>query len=227
LRRSLNAAHHASKLSQCIEFVTEWRDILRLVSRQAWKSNMSTALRFTSADLEVMPDDGKRYEVIDGELYVSKQPRYHHQYTCTEVSAQLRNWSKNTGRGRVIAAPGLIFAEDDDVAPDVIWISNERLVAALHEDGKLHDAPELVIEVLSPGFANEKRDRDAKLKLYSRRGVDEYWIVDWLLRSVEVYRRENAALHLMATLRESDILQTPLLAGFSCEVASLFDNDLP
>jgi len=188
---------------------------------------MSTALRFTSADLEVMPDDGKRYEVIDGELYVSKQPRYHHQYTCTEVSAQLRNWSKNTGRGRVIAAPGLIFAEDDDVAPDVIWISNERLAAALHEDGKIHDAPELVIEVLSPGFANEKRDRDAKLKLYSRRGVDEYWIVDWLLRSVEVYRRENAALHLMATLRESDTLETPLLPGFSCTIDSLFDTISP
>jgi len=182
---------------------------------------MSTALRFTSADLEVMPDDGKRYEVIDGELYVSKQPRYHHQYTCTEVSAQLRNWSKNTGRGRVIAAPGLIFAEDDDVAPDVIWISNERLAAALHEDGKIHDAPELVIEVLSPGFANEKRDRDAKLKLYSRR------IVDWLLRSVEVYRRENAALHSMATLRESDTLETPLLPGFSCTIDSLFDTISP
>ena len=77
---------------------------------------MSTALRFTSADLEVMPDDGKRYEIIDGELYVSKQPRYHHQYTCNEVARQLGNWSKETGEGRVISAPGVIFAEDDDVA---------------------------------------------------------------------------------------------------------------
>ena len=188
---------------------------------------MSTALRFTSADLEVMPDDGKRYEIIDGELYVSKQPRYHHQYTCNEISWHLNNWVKQTGNGRVIPAPGVIFAEDDDVAPDVVWISDKRLAVALREDGKFHDAPELMIEVLSPGFANEKRDREAKLKLYSRRGVDEYWIVDWLMRSIEVYRRENAALHLVATLHESDTLETPLLPGFSCTVGSLFDTISP
>ncbi len=188
---------------------------------------MATALRWTSADLEVMPDDGKRYEIIDGELYVSKQPRYHHQYTCSEMNRQLGNWSKETGQGRVIAAPGLIFAEDDDVAPDVVWISDKRLTVALREDGKLHDAPELVIEVLSPGFANEKRDRDAKLKLYSRRGVEEYWIVDWLIRRVEVYRRRDLALHLAATLHENEILETPLLPGFSCLVSSLFDTISP
>lgn len=188
---------------------------------------MATALRWTSADLEVMPDNGKRYEIIDGELYVSKQPHYHHQYTCTEITAQLHGWSKQTGRGRVIAAPGLIFAEDDDVAPDVVWISDQRLAAALGEDGKLHDAPELVIEVLSPGLANEKRDRDAKLKLYSRRGVDEYWIIDWQTHSVEVYCRENLALRLIATLRESDLLETQLLPGFSCLVESLFDKISP
>lgn len=188
---------------------------------------MATELRWTSADLEVMPDDGKRYEIIDGELYVSKQPHYHHQYTCSEIAWHLNNWAKQSGNGRVVQAPGLIFAEDDDVAPDVIWISSERLPIALREDGKFHNAPELIIEVLSPGFSNEKRDRDAKLKLYSRRGVDEYWIVDWLSRTVEVYRRTDAALQLIETLRESNILRTPLLPEFSCVVGSLFDNDTP
>jgi len=188
---------------------------------------MATELRFTSADLEVMPDDGKRYEIIDGELYVSKQPNYHHQYTCNEVATQITIWTKQTGQGRVIPAPGLIFAEDDDVAPDVVWVSNDRLPLALRSDGKFHSAPELIIEVLSPGFANEKRDRDAKLKLYSRRGVDEYWLIDWLVRAVEVYRRQNAALHLVDTLRVDDVLQTPLLPEFSCVVSTLFDDDVP
>ena len=184
---------------------------------------MATTLRWTSADLETMPDNGKRYEIIDGELYMSKQPHYHHQYTCSEILGQLRGWSKQTGKGRVIFAPGLIFADDDDVAPDVVWISDKRLAAALREDGKFHDAPELVIEVLSPGFANEKRDREAKLKLYSRRGVEEYWIVDWLMRRVEVYRRRDLALELVATLHEKDALETPLLPGFTTVVGSLFD----
>ena len=110
---------------------------------------MATTLRWTSADLEAMPDNGKRYEIIDGELYMSKQPHYHHQYTCGEIHGHLRSWSKQTGAGRVIFAPGLIFADDDDVAPDVVWISDQRLAVALREDGKFHDAPELAHHEMS------------------------------------------------------------------------------
>ena len=83
------------------------------------------------------------------------------------------------------------------------------------------DASEAV-EILSPGAANERRDREAKLKLYSRRGVLEYWIVDWQARQVEVYRREELALRLVATLYATDTLASPLLPGFACEVATLF-----
>ena len=90
-------------------------------------------------------------------------------------------------------------------------MSSRRMAAIFGPDGKLHAAPELIIEVPSPGAANEKRDREAKLKLYSRRGVDEYWIVDWRQRRIEVFRREQAQLALAATLMESDILTTPLL----------------
>jgi Uma2 family endonuclease len=178
--------------------------------------------RFTSADLELMPDDGKRYEVIDGELYVSKQPSWSHQMVCTVLGWALHGWSVETGAGRVNGAPDLIFAEDDDVAPDLVWLSTARLATALWPDGKLHAAPELVVEVLSPGPANERRDRDAKLKLYSRRGVREYWIVDWRQRQVEVYRREQAALRLTETLYEKDDLRSPLLPGFALPVKRLF-----
>ena len=99
-------------------------------------------------------------------------------------------------------APGLIFADDDDVAPDVVWLSSRRMSTTVEPDGKLHAAPELIVEVLSPGSANEKRDREAKLKLYSRRGVDEYWIIDWRRRNMQVFRREDARLVLTATLAE-------------------------
>ena len=110
------------------------------------------------------------------------------------------------------------------MAPDVIWISNERLARALGVDGKLHSAPELVIEVLSPGLKNEERDREAKLKLYSRRGVSEYWMVDWRKRLIEVYRREQAQLRLACTLYEQDTLTTPLLPEFSCPMNALFEG---
>jgi Uma2 family endonuclease len=183
---------------------------------------MTSSLRWTSADLEALPDDGKRYEIIDGELYVSKQPHWHHQFVCGRIFRFLDEWNDQTGAGVVNAAPGLIFADDDDVAPDVIWISKERLATALDEKGHLHAAPELVVEVLSLGFHNERRDREAKLKLYSRRGVHEYWIVDWQQRQVEVYRREQAALRLVETLFEQDELRSPLLPGFACRVGQLF-----
>jgi len=183
-----------------------------------------TNLRWTSADLEVLPDDGKRYEIIDGELYVSKQPHWHHQFTCMRLGRFLDEWNEQTGMGVVNAAPGLIFADDDDVAPDVIWLSRERRTKVLGADGKLHAAPELVIEVLSPGSSNERRDREAKRKLYSRRGVDDYWIVNWQRQQIEIYRREQAALTLAATLYAQDTLTSPLLPGFTCTVSRLFDD---
>lgn len=185
---------------------------------------MSTMTRWTSADLKSLPDDGNRYEIIDGELYMSKQPNYYHQSVCSKLVGRLENWNEKEKLGDVSIAPGLIFADDDDVAPDLAWISNERLSQALEADGKLHDAPELVVEVLSPGSANERRDREAKLQLYSRRGVTEYWIVDWMLRCIDVYRRDQAQLHYLATLGEYDSLESPLLPGFSCSVASLFER---
>jgi Uma2 family endonuclease len=187
---------------------------------------METILRWTSADLDVLPDDGKRYEIIDGELYVSRQPHWHHQLACLNLLTALHGWNAQTRAGVVNMAPGVIFADDDDVAPDGVWISHARRATALRPDGHLHAAPELVIEVLSPGSANERRDREAKRKLYSRRGVLEYWIVDWRTQQVEVYRRQGAALHLVATLYAADTLTSPLLPGFACPVATLFD-DIP
>lgn len=183
---------------------------------------ITTLLRWTSKDLESLPDNGKRYEIVDGELYVSQQPHWYHQYICSEILARICEQNKSTEAGFVTCAPGLIFDDDDDVAPDLVWISNSRLAAALEPDGKLHAAPELVVEVLSPGLINDRRDREAKLKLYSRRGVIEYWIVDWRLRQIELYRRENAQLHLVATLHEGDTLESPLLPQFSLSVADLF-----
>ena len=173
-------------------------------------------LRWTIDDIELLPDDGSRYEVIDGELYVSKQPDMQHQILC----------NNQTQLGLTIATPGIIFTNDNVVVPDVVWISNERYMMALHPDGKFHSCPELVIEILSPGSENRRRDRETKLKLYSRRGAEEYWVVNWQERRLEVYLRENAILILDRTLTENDVLETALLQGFRCKISQLFANIL-
>lgn len=185
---------------------------------------MTTSTRWTSADLETLPENGKRYEIIDGELIVSSQPHWNHQYVCSKVFSLLDAWYMQTKLGAANCAPGIIFADDEDVVPDVVWISSKKLADAFSTDGHLHAAPELVVEVLSPGSVNERRDREAKLKLYSRRGVSEYWIVDWRKRLIEVHRREEAQLKLINTLYDSDRLITPLLAGFACKAADIFEG---
>src|SRR5918911_189456 len=141
-------------------------------------------VRWTTADLELLPQDSTLYEIIDGELFMSKQPHWHHQATCFNIGVELKNWSRASGLGQVSGSPGVLFSESDNVAPDVVWISNERLAALMDEAGHLTGAPELVVEVLSPGPLQERRDREAKLKLYESRGVQEYWIVDWRLKQV-------------------------------------------
>ena len=183
---------------------------------------MSVTRRYTSADLEHLPRvEGTRYEIIDGELHVSTSPRWEHQYACSIVIWALQSWNRQTDLGVVLAAPGLVFAQDDDVVPDVVWVSRARLATALDAGGHLRRAPELVVEVLSPGAANERRDREVKLALYSRQGVEEYWIVDWRQQAVEVYRREEGTLRLVATLASRDVLTSPLLPDFACPVAAL------
>jgi Uma2 family endonuclease len=184
---------------------------------------MSTALRWTTDDLETMPQlEGQRYEIIDGKLYVTTQPHFNHQFVCTRLTRFLDEWDDQANAGVVVQAPGVVFTKDEAVAPDAVWISNERFATGLDASGHLRVAPELVVEVVSPGSTNERRDREVKLKLYSRRGVHEYWIVDWRQRQVEVFRREQAALRLIETLFGEDELRSPLLPNFACRVAQLF-----
>ena len=188
---------------------------------------MTSSVYWTVRHLEGFPrDDGNRYEIIDGQLHVTTQPSLEHQTVSGNCYDALGGWTRRTNAGRVILAPGVIFADDAAVAPDLVWVSRARLAAMVGPDSKLHDAPDLVIEVLSPGSENERRDREVKLDLYSRRGVREYWIVNWPERAVAVYRRQNGGLHLAATLLEGESLESPVLPGFSCPVASIF-ADVP
>ncbi|WP_287129462.1 Uma2 family endonuclease [Candidatus Cyanaurora vandensis] len=177
---------------------------------------------WTTADLELLPDNGTRYEIIDGELFMTRAPHWDHQEACLSVGAALRAWSKETGLGRTTINPGVIFSDTDAVIPDVVWASQARLALVLDTSGHLTAAPELVVEVLSLGVEHERRDRVTKLKLYSVRGVQEYWLADWRLQRVEIYRREQAVLVLAGTLLTGDTLTSPLLPGFTCLATSLF-----
>ncbi|MGB7248904.1 MAG: Uma2 family endonuclease [Phormidesmis sp.] len=179
---------------------------------------------WTAKDLEAMPDDGgwKRYEIVNGELFVTRAPHIRHQGAAGKIHVRLDNWSEETGLGSAFQAPGVIFTDIDAVIPDVVWVSNERLANGIDDAGHFIVAPELMVEVLSAGEINEQRDRTVKLKLYSLHGVQEYWIVNWRLKEIEIYRREDAQLKKVAKLLAADKLTSPLLPGFECAIAPLF-----
>ena len=178
---------------------------------------------WTSATLALFPEnDWKRYEIVDGDLFVTRAPHFGHQRSIGRVYARLLDWSEETDLGEPVINPGVIFTDVDDVIPDVVWVHKERLPAIVDEAWHLTEAPDLAIEVLSSGTQNERRDREIKLRLYSLKGVKEYWILNWRLKQVEVYRRNGVQLQLVATLMGNDEINSPLLPGFSCPISQFF-----
>lgn len=185
---------------------------------------VANSVVWTIHDLDAMPDDSgwKRYEVINGELIVTRAPHAWHQNAASKLNTRLGVWSEETGLGSPIQTPGVIFSDVDAVIPDLVWASSERWETGLDEAGHFIVAPELIVEVLSLGEKNEQRDKTTKLKLYSLHGVQEYWIVNWRLKEIEVYRRKEAMLQKVSTLLVSDMLTSLLLPGFECAVADVF-----
>jgi Uma2 family endonuclease len=183
---------------------------------------VSKQLRWTISDLEGLPENSNRYEIIDGELFVTRAPHLDHQDSAGLLYGALLNWSLESGLGKPFFTPGVIFSAEDVVIPDLIWISHNRKSKLMDDAGHLTGAPELVIEVLSLTPKDKKRDRETKLKLYSAQGVLEYWIVDREEQAIAIYRREDGVLNQAMTLFNSDHLTSPLLPGFSCAIAGLF-----
>jgi Uma2 family endonuclease len=182
---------------------------------------LQTTTRLTYDDYVTLPDDGKRYEIIDGELYVNPAPVPRHQWIVLNIASALRSYFKASGGGKAFVAPiDVVFPDDNIVQPDVIAIKTER--AGLVGEKNVQGAPNLVVEVLSDG--TRRVDEGLKRKLYDRFGVDEYWIVDPELELVKIYRRTATAFERVAEISREDggAITTPLLPGFSLDVADVF-----
>lgn len=176
----------------------------------------------TVADLDAYPDDGNRYELIEGELYVSRAPRLPHQLVLQNLQVSLFNFLSEHPMGRLVPGAGAIFSDYDAVIPDILFVSHERwneIVA----DNKIVGAPDLVIEVLSPGKENRERDLFVKRKLYAKYGVKEYWIVDTENQSILIFHLREQILEQVATLTGNDELTSTLLPGFQLQVNAIFN----
>ena len=173
----------------------------------------------TVADLDRYPDnDGNRYELIEGELYVSAAPGLPHQLVLQNLQVALVNFLRKNPIGRVAPGPGAVFSNFDAVIPDLVFVSNERWSQIVAND-RFNAAPDIVIEVLSPGAENRRRDLVAKHRLYHKYGVREYWIIDQENQSVLIFRYTTAD---ELVFKSSDTLNSDLLPGFEITVENLF-----
>ena len=182
---------------------------------------LQTTTRLTYDDYVKLPDDGKRYEIIDGELYVNPAPVLRHQWIVLNIASALHGYFRTSGGGKAFVAPtDVVFSDDNIVQPDVIAIKTER--AGLLGEKNVQGAPNLAVEVLSDG--TRRIDEGRKRELYARFGVDEYWIVDPELELVKIYRRTATAFERVAEVGTDDggAITTPLLPGFSLDVGDVF-----
>jgi Uma2 family endonuclease len=184
---------------------------------------MTTKLKtLTIADLDAMPyREGYRYELIEGELFVSCSPGLTHQRVLANLITLFVVFLRDNPIIEYVPAPGLVFSEDSGVIPDLVVFLDQKSDAIITGE-KLTGPPDLVIEILSPGPANIRRDRVAKLQLYSKYRVPEYWIADPRNLTVDQYVSDGPSLRLNQTLHTEDILSSFAIRGFSCLVSDIF-----
>jgi Uma2 family endonuclease len=140
---------------------------------------------------ERLPEDGNRYEVIDGVLYVSTAPSFFHQWIIRQLVRRLFSQVDDAGIGITMWAPlGVFMPGCDPVQPDVLVIRQSAL--GIIHDRRVFGVPALLVEVLSPG--NAPVDTETKRKAYARAGLPEYWIVRPADRDVLIYTEPDAGL---------------------------------
>lgn len=186
-------------------------------------------IRYTVDDLDFMPEDTNRYELIGGEILVSHAPHLDHQKLASNLHIELGLYLRENPIGIIVETPGIIFSKDDAVIPDLVLVTNETLEKAVigkgeKFEGKFNAAPELVIEILSYGKKDIERDRVHKRELYGRYGVKEYWVVDGFFNTIEVYRLEEKGLERIKRFEIHEIIETPVLPGFELKLADIFKN---
>jgi Uma2 family endonuclease len=179
-----------------------------------------TSTKMTYEDLLLLPEDGLRHEIIDGEHYVNASPITKHQRISIRLIVEISNHLREHPMGELFHAPfDVVFSRYDVVEPDLIFISNERKEILTVKN--IQGSPDVIVEILSE--SNRKYDEVTKRALYERTGVPEYWIVDPVADTVRIFRRNAAGRYERAAeLSRVDSLTSPFFPTLEIRLDLIF-----
>jgi Uma2 family endonuclease len=178
------------------------------------------AKKLTYEDYLLIPEDGKRHEILDGEHYVSAAPFVRHQKLVVRLTIRIGGFVETHRLGSFLIAPtDVVLSPNDVVQPDLFFISKER--SSIVETKNIQGPPDLAIEIHSG--SSRHIDKGPKHRAYARWGVLEYWMLDPERKEAEVWERSaQGGLRQRALLSVRDVLTTPLLPGLEIPLAEIF-----
>ncbi len=187
------------------------------------RSIKSTKKVWSYEEYLTLPDDGRRYEIIEGELYMANAPSSDHQFIVTELSAEMRNFVKANKLGRVLVAPFEVHLSETTrpVQPDILFVKAERWPN--QKISFFKGAPDLIVEVISP--SSFRLDRVTKFTAYEQAKVREYWIVNPVTKIVEVYVLSGGGEYgLLGEFSGNEVIKSMVLDGLEIVNSSLFSE---
>lgn len=174
---------------------------------------------WTYDDYAALPDDGQRYEIVNGVLVMAPAPTPEHQDIVLEIAAHLRTYIKLAGLGRVFPSPVDVDLGPKNIfQPDVVVVLNAHLDRVTAK--KIVGAPDLVVEVASPSTAF--LDRVSKYEKYAEAGVQEYWIVNVEAGTVQVSVLESGEYHSLGIFRGQQTLASRVVPNLPVRVEQFF-----
>ncbi len=168
-----------------------------------------------------LPDDGKRYEIIDGVLYMAPaSPMEWHQRAANRLATYLTEHVEFTGLGRVYPTFNVVLTPKNVVQPDILVVLNNNL--AQITNSHIVGGPDLVVEIASP--STTKLDRSKKYNLYAQAGVKEYWIIEPTEYTIEVLTLQGSTYSLTGIFSGEDLLPSQVVPNFPVPVRKIFDR---
>jgi Uma2 family endonuclease len=195
------------------------KQVFAMKVKQRAASYITQRKKYTYQDYLDLPDDGSRYELINGELVMTPAPNTIHQTVTNNLEDSLRSFLRKNKTGKMFHAPyDVVLSKKNVLQPDILYISAER--SGIITENNVAGVPDLIIEILSPGTAYY--DLLEKKEIYEQFGIKEYWIVDPKKQRIDIYRNVEQRFELNQRIESAGIAKSLVIKGFEVSLENIF-----